>query len=58
MTMTICQDSSGNFSFVWPTNMRGTMTIGSTPSTCNSQPFTYSANQTAWIATGTGVANE
>jgi len=58
MTITICQNGTGSFTFAWPSNMHGTMTIGSTASKCNSQSFTYSVNQTAWIATSTGVINE
>jgi hypothetical protein len=58
MTITICQNGTGGFTFVWPSNVRGAMTIGSIASKCSSQSFTYSANQTAWMATGAGVINE
>ena len=58
MTMIICQDSIGSRPFAWPSGMRGVMTVGAAAGTCSSQPFTYSGNQTAWMATGTGVINE
>jgi hypothetical protein len=58
MTMTVCQNSTGGFTFVWPSGMRGTMTIGSTASECSSQTFTYSGNQSAWLASSVGIANE
>ena len=58
LTVSVCQDSLGNHAWVWPTNMRGTMSIGLLPQTCSVQSFIYSANQGAWLATGFGVQNE
>lgn len=37
----ICQDATGSRTFVWPTNVKGGMTIGSTLSTCSAQNFLY-----------------
>jgi hypothetical protein len=35
----ICQDATGNRTFVWPSNVKGGMTIGSTASKCSAQTF-------------------
>jgi hypothetical protein len=37
----ICQDATGNRTFVWPANVKGGMTIGSTASKCNAQSFVH-----------------
>jgi len=58
MTVTVCQDATGSWTFAWPANVRGGMTIGSTLSTCSSQHFVYSVSQTAWLADSPGVASE
>jgi hypothetical protein len=59
MTLTFCQNATGSFTTgTTPSNVHGFFTIGATASKCSSQDFTYSANQTAWIATSTGVTNE
>jgi len=59
MTLTFCQNSTGNFTTgTTPSNVRGFFTIGLTASKCSSQEFTYSGNQTAWLAASTGETNE
>jgi hypothetical protein len=64
MVLTFCQNATGGFtSGTTPSNVRGFFSgnsgiIGTTASKCNSQSFVYSANQTAWLATSTGVINE
>lgn len=57
-TFLICQDSSGSHTFVWPANVRGGMTVGSTASKCSAQEFTYSGTATAWLADSAGVTNQ
>jgi hypothetical protein len=37
----ICQDGTGGRTFVWPTNIKGGMTIGTTASKCSAQIFVY-----------------
>jgi hypothetical protein len=37
----ICQDATGSRTFTWPSSFHGSMTIGSTASKCNAQPFAY-----------------
>ncbi|MGD0693660.1 MAG: hypothetical protein ABSB82_02280 [Terriglobia bacterium] len=51
----ICQDSGGSHTFVWPTNVLGGMTIGSTASKCSAQSFIF--NGTNAYALSTGAAN-
>lgn len=51
----ICQDSGGSHTFVWPTNVLGGMTIGSTASKCSAQSFIF--NGTNAYALNTGAAN-
>lgn len=59
LTITLCQNATGGFTAVGaPANLRGFGTIGTTASTCSSQHFTYSGNQTAWIADSAMVINE
>ena len=59
MTMIICQPSSGGpYTFSWPTNMLGTLTIGPTASTCSTQNFMYSASMSKWYSVNFGVINE
>jgi hypothetical protein len=53
----ICQDGTGSRTFVWPTNTKGGMTIGSTASTCSAQSFTSWDGTTAY-ATTPGVINQ
>lgn len=59
MTLTFCQNATGGFTTgTKPANVRGFMTIGMTASTCSTQSFVWSANQTAWLATSPGVINQ
>ena len=37
----ICQDVTGNRTLVWPSNVKGGMTIGSTASKCSAQTFIF-----------------
>jgi hypothetical protein len=57
-TLTFCQNATGGFTVAAPANVRGFMTVGTTPSKCSAQHFTYSAGQTAWLADSSGVTNE
>lgn len=41
ITVLICQDRIGNWTFAWPTNMRGGGRIDSAPNTCSAQTFLY-----------------
>lgn len=52
----ICLDAVGSETFVWPTNMTGTMTIGTTASKCNAQSFVYDGTNA--VATTPGVTNQ
>jgi hypothetical protein len=52
----VCQDSTGSRTFVWPTNVKGAMTIGSTLSTCSAQSFIFDGTNA--YATSVGVANQ
>lgn len=51
----ICQDATGGRTFVWPTNVKGGMTIGSTLSTCSAQDFIFDGTNA--YAVGPGVTN-
>lgn len=51
----ICQDSGGNHTFVWPTNILGGMTIGSTASKCSAQSFIFDGTNA--YALSPGVTN-
>jgi hypothetical protein len=48
----ICQDATGSRTFVWPTNVLGGMTIGSTLSTCSAQTFLYDGTNAYALASG------
>jgi hypothetical protein len=52
----ICQDSAGSRTFVWPTNVKGGMTVGPTLSTCSAQAFL--SDGTNLYALAAGVANQ
>ena len=52
----ICQDATGSRTFVWPTNVKGAMTIGSTLSTCSVQGFI--SDGTNLYASSPGVVNQ
>jgi len=51
----ICQDGTGSRTFVWPTNVKGAMTIGSTLSTCSAQDFIFDGTNA--YAVSSGVTN-
>jgi hypothetical protein len=51
----VCQDATGNWTFVWPTNVKGGMTVGSTAATCSAQPFIFDGSNA--YALSPGVAN-
>jgi len=51
----ICQDATGNRTFVWPNNVRGGMTIGSTASKCSAQTFIFDGTNA--YALSSGVTN-
>ncbi|GEM_PF-941271 len=51
----ICQDSTGSRTFVWPSNVKGAMTIGSTASKCSAQSFVFDGSNAE--ATSPGVTN-
>lgn len=59
-TFQICQDATGSRTFVWPTTVKGGMTIGSTASTCSIQTFTNStvSGYAFWYASSPGVINQ
>lgn len=48
----ICQDGSGSHTFVWPTNVKGGMTIGSTLSKCNAQDFIFDGTNAYALSAG------
>ena len=48
----ICQDSTGTHTFVWPTNVKGGMTIGSTLSTCSAQSFIFDGSNAYALSAG------
>lgn len=41
ITFTVCQDSSGSRSYVWPTNVQNAATISPTANACSVQTFVY-----------------
>lgn len=54
---TIVQGSTA-FTFVWPTNVKNGMTIGTTINLRNVQCFNYSSADTLWLAEGPGSTNQ
>lgn len=52
----ICQDATGSRTFVWPTQIHGAMTIGSTASLCSAQSFV--SDGTNAYALSPGVVNQ
>jgi hypothetical protein len=52
LTFEICQDGSGSRTFVWPANVKGGMTIGSTASKCNTQQFIYDGSSAYALTSG------
>lgn len=57
-TFKICQDGTGGRTFVFPTALKGAMTIGETASTCSIQSFTYESDASEYNTTGIGQVNE
>jgi hypothetical protein len=57
VTFFICQDATGGRTFAWPTNIKGTTTIGGTASTCSVQEF-ESPDGTNLYAVAAGVTNQ
>jgi hypothetical protein len=57
-TLTFCQNATGGYSVVAPSNVHGFFTVGTTANKCSSQHFTYSTTQSGWLADSTGVINE
>lgn len=57
-SVVVCQNATGSFTFAWPANVRGGMTVGTNASQCSAQSFVYSVNKSAWLATNLGVINE
>lgn len=51
----ICQDGNGNRTFVWPSNVKGWMTIGPTASKCSAQNFIFDGTNA--YALSSGVTN-
>jgi hypothetical protein len=51
----ICQDATGGRTFVWPTNVKGGMTIGATLSKCSAQDFIFDGTNA--YAVSSGVTN-
>jgi hypothetical protein len=51
----ICQDATGSRTFVWPTNVKGGMTIGATLSKCSAQNFIFDGTNA--YALSAGVTN-
>jgi len=52
ITFVICQDATGSRTFIWPTNIKGAMTIGSTLSTCSAQEFRYDGTNAYALSSG------
>ena len=48
----ICQDATGSRTFVWPTNVKGGMTIGATLSTCSAQDFIFDGTNAYALSAG------
>jgi hypothetical protein len=48
----ICQDGTGGRTFVWPTNIKGGMTMGTTASKCSAQIFVYDGTNAYAVSGG------
>ena len=48
----ICQDTTGSRTFVWPSNVKGGMTIGSTASRCSAQSFIFDGTNAYALSSG------
>ena len=62
-TLVFCQNATGSFTVAAPSNVHGFFIgnsgqVGSTANKCNSQSYSYSALQTAWLANSQGVINQ
>lgn len=57
-TFQICQDGTGGWTFVWPTSVKGGMTVGTTLSTCSTQAFVYDSGSSTYYAMTVGVINQ
>ncbi len=58
LCINLVQDGTGGRTFVWPSNMLGTMTIGTTADKRNQQCFVYYADDGAWVAESPGAINQ
>ncbi|HLW83366.1 MAG TPA: hypothetical protein VKS20_15110 [Candidatus Acidoferrales bacterium] len=57
LSFIICQPATGGpFTFAWPSNVHGGMTIGTTAGKCSAQSFAFDG--TSAFATSQGVANQ
>jgi hypothetical protein len=54
LSFVLCQDAVGNHNFVWPSNVRGGMGVGTQVGKCSAQAFVYDGTQ-AWAL---GVVNQ
>lgn len=54
----LVQDATGGRSFVWPTNVLGGMTVGTSAGKRNQQCFVYYTADSAWLAESAGVVNQ
>jgi hypothetical protein len=54
LSFVVCQDATGNHNFVWPSNIKGGMTVGLQPSKCSAQAFVYDGTQ-GWAV---GMVNQ
>lgn len=53
----VCQPASGGpYTFAWPSNVRGGMTIGTTAGKCSAQSFVFDGSSA--FATAAGIANQ
>jgi hypothetical protein len=55
ITVLVCEDGTGGWSFTWPASINGEMEINTTASKCNSQAFVVNAAGTALYAVSSGV---
>jgi hypothetical protein len=55
LSFVVCQDSTGGRTFVWPSNVLGGVTIGSTASKCSVQDFIFDGTNA--YAVSPGVTN-
>jgi hypothetical protein len=57
LNIIVCQPASGGpYTFAWPSNVRGGMTIGTTAGKCSTQSFVFDG--TSAFAVSVGAANE